>query len=162
MHDDAYARDDDARDAIMDEAYRMGRDHGRDAASWYFDGNTSIDTYATTLAGIRDGDPAVYDTFPASPLSGEWAGDPTPATVLAALGLSDDDDDADDALAMYEDGFGVAVANVIESACIAALDPGAAAHGVPSHAAALRRAYAAPCSWCGCAHEHDAACKGQD
>lgn len=121
MRDDRPTRDDDARDALMDAAYAAGRSHGLAAASWYFDGSTPRETYAATLAGIRDGDPAVYDTFPASPLSGEWAGDPTPATVLADLGLADDDDDADDALAMYEDGFAVAVASLIEGTCIAML-----------------------------------------
>lgn len=121
MHDDATTRTDDERDAIMDDSYRMGREHGLSAASWYFDGNTTRETYATVLAGIREGDPAVYDTFPAAPLSGEWADSPTPATVLASLGLSDDDDDADDALAMYEDGFSVAVSSLIEGTCIAML-----------------------------------------
>ena len=115
------ARTDDERDAIMDSAYAAGREHGLAAASWYFDGNTTRETYRATLAGIREGDPAVYDTFPAGPLSGEWADDPTPTSVLRDLGLSDDDDDADDALAMYEDGFAVAVASLIEGTCIAML-----------------------------------------
>jgi hypothetical protein len=39
-----------------------------------------------------------------SPLSGEWADGPTPASVLAELGVPDDSEDADDALSEYERG----------------------------------------------------------
>lgn len=103
-------------DRLHAEAYEAGAAHGRSAASWYFDGNTTEDEYRRVLVGLEDGDPAVYDTFPASPLSGEWSGDPLPADVLADLGVEPDDDAADDYLAAYEDGFGVAVADAIEAA----------------------------------------------
>jgi hypothetical protein len=54
-------------------AARIGASHGRNAASWYFDGNTSRETYERVLAGIDDGDPEIMDALPSSPLSGEWA-----------------------------------------------------------------------------------------
>ncbi len=95
-------------------ARTMGADHGRAAASWYFDGNTDDATYAHVLQGIDDGDPEVLDTFPCAPLSSEWAGDPTPATVLEALGVDWDADNADDVLQAYEDGFYDASALCIE------------------------------------------------
>lgn len=107
----------DTYTALLDRARAMGAEHGKAAASWYFDGNTSLDAYAAVLKGIEDGDPAILDTFPSSPLSGEWADDPTPATVLEDLGLIVEDDAADDndaILSAYEDGFYSASAEEIE------------------------------------------------
>ncbi len=99
---------------LLEDARKAGAAHGKAAASWYFDGNTSDETYSLVVAGIDDGDPAVLDTFPSSPLSGEWADDPTPASVLEDLGVSEDDDGADDLLSAYEDGFYEASADEIE------------------------------------------------
>lgn len=104
----------DEYDTTMDRAYAMGAEHGRAAASWYFDGNTTTEQYESTLRLLDAGDPVVYDSFPSSPLSGEYAGDPTPESVLHELGLVSADDAAEDALTQYEDGFAVAVADEIE------------------------------------------------
>lgn len=101
-------------DTLIEEARRMGEERGRDVASWYFDGNTTTETYAAVLRGIEEGDPEVMDTLPCSPLSGEWAGDPVPADVLEALEVSDADDAADEYLSAYEDGFAQAAADQIE------------------------------------------------
>src|SRR5262249_41773569 len=100
----------------LDRAREAGREHGLAAASWYFDGNTSDETYRTVLAGIDEGDPAVLDTFPSSPLSGEYAGDPTPQTVFADLDMTGDEDYADDVIEAYEDGFYQASSEAIERA----------------------------------------------
>lgn len=54
-------------------ARKLGKDAGRAAASWYFDGNTSDETYRTVARGLEDGDPAILDTLPVADLSGEWA-----------------------------------------------------------------------------------------
>ena len=110
-----------ARDALNQRAYDMGREAGEAAASWYFDGNTTRATYERVLAGIQDGDPAIYDTFPQCPLSGEWADDPTPGDVLRSLGVDEYDDANDELLRMYEDGFGVAVSEAIEREALDAL-----------------------------------------
>lgn len=109
-------------DQLETRAYQLGAEHGAAAASWYFDGNTTTDTYRHVLEGIRDCDPAVFDTFPTNPLSGEWADGPTPATLAEALELDDDDDYMPQLCNMYEDGFGVAVADTIERACLAQLE----------------------------------------
>ncbi len=106
-------------ETLTARAREMGADHGKSAASWYFDGNTSDETYRAVLAGIDAGDPAVLDTFPSSPLSGEWADDPTPATVLEDLGVVDSDASEQDTLRdeilnAYEDGFYQASADEIE------------------------------------------------
>ncbi len=100
-------------------AREMGEDHGRAAASWYFDGNTSTETYRTVLRGIDDGDPMILATFPSAPLSGEWSDSPTPASVLADLGFDSEDDSEDydrvsDILNAYEDGFYTASTDAIE------------------------------------------------
>jgi hypothetical protein len=98
---------------LIAKATEAGAEHGRAAASWYFDGNTSRETYESVLRGLEEGDPAVYDTFPSSPLSGEWADEPTPSSVLAELGVDDDDDAASDYLDAYESGFHDAVSSEI-------------------------------------------------
>lgn len=104
--------------AQLARAEEMGREHGENAASWYFDGNTTLETYRAVLTGMEDGDPAILDTFPCSPLSGEWADDPTPRSVLADLGVEEDSEDADTLLWEYEDAFARAVEVGIEGACL--------------------------------------------
>jgi hypothetical protein len=101
-------------ESILSTARESGAEHGRNAASWYFDGNTTDETYRAVLAGIDEGDPMVLDTFPSSPLSGEWSGDPTPSSVLEDLGIDDDDDSADEYLDAYEDAFHDAAQSEIE------------------------------------------------
>jgi hypothetical protein len=105
-------------------ARAAGAEHGRAAASWYFNGNTSVETFSRVLRGIDEGDPAVLDTFPASPLSGEWADDPTPASVLESLELEPDDPRADEAIDNYEDAFYEAVHHAIEAAARAGAEGG--------------------------------------
>lgn len=90
---------------VRREAWDAGLEHGRAAASWFFDGNTTEETYRAVFEGMRDGDPAVMDVLPDAPLSGEWSGDPTPADVLEALERTLDDPDADELLTLYEEGF---------------------------------------------------------
>lgn len=101
-------------DALKERAHELGEDHGRGAASWFFDGNTTDETYARVLAGIEEGEPMILDTFPSAPLSGEWADDPTPATLLRDLGLEPGDDRVDELCDAYEDGFYSAVSAEIE------------------------------------------------
>lgn len=100
---------------IEARAREAGAEHGRAAASWYFDGNTDAETYRRVLAGLEDGDPEVLDALPSSPLSGEYADEPTPASVLADLDVDQDDDCADEYLSAYEEGFAEASAHAIEA-----------------------------------------------
>jgi hypothetical protein len=99
---------------IEHEARQAGAEHGKAAASWYFDGNTSDETYAAVVRGIEEGDPAVLDTFPSGPLSGEWADDPTPRSVLEELDVDAEDESQDEYLQAYEDGFYEASSDEIE------------------------------------------------
>jgi hypothetical protein len=107
-------------DAITALAYGIGSEHGTSAASWYFDGNTSREAYETVICGLIDGDPALYDTFPSNPLSGEWADSYSLGDLAQDLGISQDDQAFADACSMYEDGYAVAVADEIERAARAA------------------------------------------
>lgn len=102
-------------------AQQAGYEHGLAAGSWVTDGNTTDDTCRALLAGIEDGDPMILDQLPSSPLSGEWAGDPTPQSVLEALDVYDDDERADDLLRAYEDGFARGVEEEVVRSCKAVL-----------------------------------------
>ena len=101
---------------IQTAAAKLGRERGMATGSWLIDANISDDTAQAIITGYEDGDPDVMDLCP-PPLSGEWADDPTPAGVLAQLGLDDMDDTAPDVLDAYEDAFSSAFwAEVIRAA----------------------------------------------
>lgn len=92
------------RSETYDRAEALGLEHGRNSGTWVIDGSTTFETAFAILRGFEDGDPMALDMAPA-PLSGEWAGDPTPASILAELDVDDDDDSADDLLTEYELAF---------------------------------------------------------
>jgi hypothetical protein len=75
---------------LLEAARKLGNEHGEGAASWYFDSNTSCETYERVLKGLEDGDPAVLDTLPTNPLSGKYADDLTPRSLLMQLGEDED------------------------------------------------------------------------
>lgn len=78
-------------DELEAEARELGRDAASAAASWAVDGNTSPDAIRRTLDLLEDGDPAAWDRLPREPdLSGEWADDPTPASLVRELGEDPD------------------------------------------------------------------------
>jgi hypothetical protein len=89
----------------MDRARELGYEHGEAAGSWVFDGNTSPETIRYVLKGLEDGDPAVYDSLPSSPLSGEWADSFSLNDLADELDVSDSDEGFDDLCTEYEDGF---------------------------------------------------------
>jgi len=70
-----------ARD-ITAAAGKLGRDAGKAAASWIFDGSTPEGTYRRVLRGIEDGDPLIMDAYQAPGLSA--------ATGYTETGLADD------------------------------------------------------------------------
>ncbi|PWU23555.1 MAG: hypothetical protein C5B48_08410 [Candidatus Rokuibacteriota bacterium] len=92
-------------EVLTAEARNAGEEHGRNAGSWFWNGPHTVEQYKRVLQGVDDGDPEIMDVLPSSPLSGEWADEPTPNTVWADLGMSGDEDYADDVLFAYEDGF---------------------------------------------------------
>ncbi len=105
-------------ESMEGQAGMIGREHGRNAASWYFDGNTKGETYEAILAGIVDGDPQILDSLPSSPLSGEWADAYSLSDLADELGVSQEDDSFPDVCDAYEDAFHMAVSATIESACL--------------------------------------------
>ena len=50
-------------DPLAARAAELGRDAGRAAATWVFDGNTPEDAYRRVLRGIDEGDPAILDAI---------------------------------------------------------------------------------------------------
>lgn len=83
--------------SLLAEASKLGREAGTNAAAWWeqdaIGGRATSpedrEHAALTLQGIEDGDPMVMDSLPYPNLSGEWAGDPTPRTLMAELGCED-------------------------------------------------------------------------
>ncbi len=107
-------------DLIEDEARKQGLEDGTAAGSWVIDGNTSTDTAAAILRGLDDGDPAILDLLPSSPLSGEYADGLLPRDVLGWYGLTEDwnadglSGIAAEVLNAYEDGYNEGVAHEVE------------------------------------------------
>jgi hypothetical protein len=94
-----------------------GTDAAEAAASWIVDGNTKTELIPAVLAMFDSGDPGVEDYLPRRPdLSGEWAGDPTPASLVADIAGAEyaDSPVLADILA---DAYESAVAERFESAC---------------------------------------------
>lgn len=87
--------------SIADDAENLGRDAGRAAASWMFDGNTPEDTYRAVLRGIEEGDPAILDAYPPPGLSA--VGGYTEAGLACDLSLDDEDQLPPDAVTAYLD-----------------------------------------------------------
>jgi hypothetical protein len=68
------------------QAYDLGVEAAKAAASWVLDGNASDEHYRALLKMIDDGDPRVDDSLPRCPdLSGEWADDRTPLSLACEI-----------------------------------------------------------------------------
>jgi hypothetical protein len=66
--------------------WEVAQAHGKKAAGWVTDGNTSRETYQRLLKGIEEGDPEVLDAYNTPNLSGEWADGYTEADLLEDAG----------------------------------------------------------------------------
>jgi hypothetical protein len=62
-------------ETLAERAAKIGAEHGKSAAGWVFDGNTSRETYERVLKGIESGDPAVLDAYNVPTLSAEYMSD---------------------------------------------------------------------------------------
>jgi hypothetical protein len=76
-----------------EQAASIGREHGTNAASWVFDGNTPDHAYRDVLQGIEDCDPEVLDAYRVPDLSGEFADDYSEQDLVRDLDLSEGDDE---------------------------------------------------------------------
>lgn len=110
-------------EAALENARKLGAEAGEAAATWVFDGNTSIDTYRQWRKGIEDGDPEIMDNYP-TPLSGEYADDMTPVRLMITLGTADDatDDEQAELCDAYEDAHQSAYWAEVERVIAAQLD----------------------------------------
>jgi len=81
---------------LIQQAQELGKLAGENAAAYVFDGNTAPETYIRILRMYDDGDPALYDMIREPDLSGEYADDPTPASLAKELGIDEDDERLND------------------------------------------------------------------
>lgn len=102
-------------DAIQ-EAYRMGQQAGRNAASWAADGNTTQEHARKVLRMLADGNPEAWDFLPNHPdLSGEWADDLTPNALAYSLGV--DHLENMDAVEALSDAWEAGVSDTFGATC---------------------------------------------
>lgn len=74
----------------IEAARKLGQEHGKGSASWYFDRTDPSDLELIELLGkLEDCDPEIMDTLPASPFSGEWADGYTPKALYADLEIEE-------------------------------------------------------------------------
>lgn len=105
----------------------IGAEHGRNAASYLFDGNTPTETYRAFAAGIADGDPEYLNRIPVPDLSCGWADGYTPRQLLADVGGNDGDaafygnELMDPLCDAYEQAFTRAAQDAAERTCRAHL-----------------------------------------
>ncbi len=84
------------------EAVKAGREAGKSAASWKFDGNTSDKTYRAYLEARDEGGMILNAFEPPSWLSGEWAGE-SMNELLGECENARDEERQDDVASAYED-----------------------------------------------------------
>jgi hypothetical protein len=90
-------------DPLATRAADLGRDAGRAAATWVFDGNTPEDGYRRVLRGINESDPAILDAIEPSatgPGTGYDEDD-----LARDLGVEPDQNALPRAAAAYTDAF---------------------------------------------------------
>jgi hypothetical protein len=96
------------------QAYELGAEHARNAASWCMDGNTSSEHVERLVKMLDDGDPMVFDFLPDEPnLSGEMAEAPTPNSLYAEIIGTSHEDAGEEAGLAYE----TLVGSVVDSLC---------------------------------------------
>ena len=88
---------------LVAKAVELGREAGKTAVGWVFDGNTPQEEYERVLRGIDEGDPAVLDaTEP--PAIGPAAGY-DPGDLARDLGIEPADRSLPRAVSAYADAF---------------------------------------------------------
>lgn len=78
--------------ALTERAATVGAEHGTAAAQWVNVDGLNAQWY---VRGLADGDPAVLDSLPTVPMTGEWADDYGPADLYRDLEVTADDDGDD-------------------------------------------------------------------
>ncbi len=88
---------------LVAKATELGRDAGKTAAGWVFDGNTSGEACQRVLRGIEEGDPAVLDAIE-PPAIGPAAGY-DPGDLARDLGIDPENRALPRAVSAYADAF---------------------------------------------------------
>jgi hypothetical protein len=88
---------------LVAKAEELGRDAGKAAADWVFDGNTTEEAYQRVLRGIEEGDPAVLDAVE-PPAIGPGAGYDQD-NLARDLGIEPGDRGLPRAASAYADAF---------------------------------------------------------
>lgn len=101
---------------LVAKALELGTERGKSQGSWVIDGNTSNAFAQKVIDGYDDGDPEIMDMCP-SPLSGEFADDPTVHDVLKEIGIEWSDDRADEVIDAYEEAFSKAWWDTVIQSC---------------------------------------------
>jgi hypothetical protein len=110
----AWQRGEPVRTDQEQQAYELGAEHARNAASWVIDGNTSSEHVERVVKMMDEGDPALFDWLPREPnLSGEMSDDPTPTSLYAEIIGTSHEDAEEDAGMAYE----TLVGSVVDSLC---------------------------------------------
>jgi hypothetical protein len=104
-------------DPLSEAAYRLGRSKGEGFADLLIDRVTDVETARDFIEGFENGDEVVMSLCP-DPLSGAWAGDPTPVSVIGQIAelaeakdllkcanIEEALDAADDILNTYEQAY---------------------------------------------------------
>jgi hypothetical protein len=100
------------------QAYELGAEHARNAASWIVDGNTERELIPTVLEMIDNGDPAVSDYLPREPnLSGEYADDMTPSVLYREITGSDISSDRGALVDTLADAYEAGVSDTFYAEC---------------------------------------------
>ncbi len=101
------------------EARLLGRAAGRAAGAWAADGNTDAEAARQVIA-LSDAGDDIDQYLPRRPdLSGEWADDATPTSLLIDLGIDDEDPERDALLTDCSDAWEAGVDDTFVPACLA-------------------------------------------
>lgn len=97
------------------QAYELGAEHARNAASWVIDGNTSTDAIRRVVALLDEG-ADIDDYLPRAPnLSGEYADDLTPLRLVTEI--TGDSVDPDPIIDGISDAYEAGVSETFSAEC---------------------------------------------
>lgn len=106
---------------VLEEARKLGGQHGSAAAGWYFDDCRDLqrEDYLKVIKGIQDGDPAILDTFVSADLSGQYADGMTPKRLFEEVGANkwQSENAGDEICETYEQAFNDVYAACVEQNC---------------------------------------------
>ena len=116
---------------LQERAYKLGRDAGENAAAWVeqdtIGGRVTRNERENAQALIDQLESGeIFDSVRLPDLSGEYAGDPTPASLADDLGIDPDSEgaewDIDEACTAYEEGVSDGFRDALHRAASAVIE----------------------------------------